>query len=90
MLYTKQGRSKEVSYYAITAKLGHFGSGRCGDTTFYIVANSILEATRKIRKFPMVKHSGVDTIISAVQITQEDYQKGRETSAYAKFQNRIK
>lgn len=71
-----------MKYYTVTCKLGHHGATRHEDIVFAIAANNAVEATDKARKMPGVKHDKTNTVTKLVEISEEEYNERRKTSAY--------
>lgn len=74
-----------VNYYKITTKLGHQGTGKYKEITFYIKAKDINKAINKALHMPGVKHNNPSSILSASIISEENYKNNITTSAYEKF-----
>ena len=72
----------EYKYYRINVPRGHVGAGRHREIVFYIEARSIMAATAIARKMPGIKHS--HSVLSAQEITRDEYIEGRTVSAYSK------
>ncbi len=71
-----------LKYFKVSTLLGHMGAGNSRDITFYIAAKNITTASRMARGMPGVKHS--KPIISAQEISYDEYICGRQVSAYCK------
>lgn len=69
-----------MPYFKVTAKQGHYGTGRYQPITFAIKAKDMLSAISIAKKMPSVKHH--DSVLQAVMITKEEYKELRQTSAY--------
>lgn len=69
-----------MNYYKVTVKRGHQGSGQYVPITFYFMAKSLWSAINKAKQMPGVKHHA--SIISAQQITKEEYKEMSTKSAY--------
>lgn len=74
-----------MKYYLVSCHRGHCGTGRSTDIQFTIIAENILIACDKARKMPSVKHTRM--VISAKEITYEEYQSQRKINAYDKFKS---
>ena len=72
-----------MRYYKVRVIRGHLGGGKQIDIMYYIEASDIVKAVTKALKMPGVKHSYYAPF--AEEITKEEYEKGRKTSAYANF-----
>lgn len=71
-----------MKYYKVRVLGGHMGGGNTRELIFYIKANSIMDATAKARKMPGVKHDNPQAVQWAEEVTKEEYDQGRQTSAY--------
>jgi len=69
-----------TNYYAVTCKHGHVGTRQYVPITFAIAAENSIDACDKAKQMPGVKHSA--PVLACRQITQSDYFKMREQSAY--------
>lgn len=69
-----------TKYYAVTCHKGHCGRGRSVEITFAFQAGNLLSAMDKAKRMPGVKHTRM--IISAKEITSQEYVKYRQISAY--------
>lgn len=78
----------EPHYYHVRAQRGHAGARNYTEIVFYIKAQNIVNAMWKARRMPSVKHS--QSIISATEISLEEYQEGRKISAYQRNEERGK
>ena len=74
-----------MRYYLVSCHRGHCGNGHSTDIHFAIVANDILSACNIAKRMPSVKHSRV--VMSAKEISVEEYEERRRIGAYAKFKN---
>lgn len=72
-----------MKYYLVSCHRGHCGIGHSTDIQFAISAQNILEACDKAKRMPSVKHTRM--VISAKEITFEEFQSRRKASAYDKF-----
>ena len=72
-----------MRYFSVVCHRGHCGTGHSTEIKFAIKAQNLIEAMDKARKMPSVKHTRL--IISGKEITQEEYTKFREVSAYKRF-----
>jgi len=78
-----------MKFYMVMCHRGHCGTGHSTEIKFAFRAKNLLEAMDKAKQMPSVKHSR--PIISGKEITEQEYLKIREVSAYAKFnQNEAK
>lgn len=69
-----------MNYYKAHAASGHMGNRKDGGgLVFYIAAKSMIDAMRKAKSFPAVKHSRTPNII---MISKEEYDEGIKVSAY--------
>ena len=65
------------------ARGGHVGSGKSVSLIFYFKAKDIFDAMAKCKRMPAVKHNRSNTIQSAMEITEEEYNEcGLNHSAY--------
>lgn len=71
-------------YYRVRAQQGHAGARNYTEIVFYIKAQNIVNAMWKAKRMPSVKHS--QPIVSATEISLEEYQEGRKISAYLRNQ----
>ena len=71
-----------MSYYRVKAYAGHEGAGKSKLLTFAIEADSITGAITIARRMPMVKHSRPTAIKDVVEISQAEFEKLRQSSAY--------
>lgn len=69
-----------MKYYFVTVQRGHLGTRRSDDLKFAIEAENITTACVKAQQMPMVKHS--KPISRAIEISKEEYNEFRKTSAY--------
>ncbi len=72
-----------MEYFKVTGEMGHQGAGKNGDITFYVEADSIVNACNLVKQMPGVKKH--KSIFNAKQISFDEYQKGRLVSAYAPY-----
>lgn len=72
-----------MKYYLVSCHRGHCGIGRSTDIQFAISANNILEACDRAKKMPSVKHTRM--VISAKEITFEEFQIKKKVNAYDRF-----
>ena len=72
-----------MKFYMVMCHRGHCGNGHSTEIKFAIRANNLLEACDKARRMPSVKHTRM--VISAKEITLEEFQSRRKASAYDKF-----
>lgn len=70
-------------YYKITCKMGHQGTGKYGDITFYICSTDTASAVEAAKAMPGVKHDRLPQ--SVEQITRKEFLNGRKTSAYERY-----
>lgn len=70
-------------YFKVYANRGHLGAGKSGEIIFYIKAKQICDAVEHAQKMPGVKHG--QFIAKALEISHEEYIKGRKISAYAQL-----
>lgn len=75
---------REPHYYRVRAQQGHAGARNYTEIVFYIKAQNIVNAMWKAKRMPSVKHS--QSIVSATEISLEEYQEGRKISAYLRNQ----
>lgn len=71
-----------MRYFKVVAKGGHVGTGRYEPLSFAFAAESILDAMDKARAMPGVKHSDSSAILSAREVTFDEFTKLRRISAY--------
>ena len=71
-----------MSYYKVKAYAGHEGAGKSKLLTFAIEADSITGARTITRKMPMVKHTRATAIKDVIEISQAEFEKLRQESAY--------
>lgn len=76
-----------MKFYRVAAWRGHQGYGRHVPITFYIAANSALEASEKAQAMSGVKHTR--PVISCVPISFSEYCEGKKCSAYYAHEKRI-
>lgn len=69
-----------MKYYAVTVQRGHCGCGRTAPITFYVQANSLLEAMDKARRMPGVKHN--KPVYNACEVTKDFFTKATQESSY--------
>ena len=69
-----------MRYFSVQCKHGHHGRGRYVPIIFAIEAANAIEAMDKAKAMPGVKHSS--PIISCYEITQTEYIRYRQISAY--------
>ena len=74
-----------MKYYIVSCHRGHCGTGRSTDIQFAISALNILSACEQAKKMPSVKHTRM--VISAKEVSFEEYQEKRKINAYEKFQH---
>lgn len=72
-----------MKYYVVTCMRGHCGTGNGTEIKFAIKANNLLEACNIAKRMPAVKHSR--PVLFGKEITQEEYNKYRQKSAYKRF-----
>lgn len=61
------------SYYAVVCKFGHVGKSKYVEKAIAIKAESGVEAAKKGRTTPRVKHDHKDAIIDVINITETEY-----------------
>lgn len=69
-----------MKFYSITCHRGHCGIGRSSEITFVFQTNNLLDAMDSAKRMPGVKHTRM--IISAKEITEQEYYRYRKISAY--------
>lgn len=80
-----QKSNSPENYYAVTCKLGHSGTGRHREITFYFRAEDAISAMSRAKKMPGVKHDSTTAILGLKQITKEQYEEHRKESSYKDF-----
>ena len=71
-----------VKFFEVQTKCGHVGGrSKYIIKSHYIVAESRKEAALKARYLPRVKHDHKDAILSAVEITAEEYAIGNHNNS---------
>lgn len=73
-----------MKHYKVTVQKAHLGRGKNNPITFFIRAESALQASEIAKRFPGVKHS--KPVMYCVPITLEEYIEGRKVSAYKNYQ----
>lgn len=74
-----------MNYYKVTVKQGHKGSGQYVPLTFYFMAKTLWSAVNKAKQMPGIKHHAF--IISAEQVSKEEYMEFRKENAYKRGDN---
>lgn len=69
-------------YYIVKVRGGHVGAGRHTEISFNFRAKNMADAIEKARRMPGVKHENNAAILSAKEITEQEYLENRKTSAY--------
>jgi len=78
-LYSSLSLFKGISKYkkfAVTCKCGHVGKEKYIPITFYVLANSKKDASRKAKNFPRVKKDHKDAVLDAKEVSTEEFIKG--------------
>ena len=72
-----------MRYYKVIMNGGHVGSGNDVPLTFFIKAKDMNSAIKHARNMPAVKHNKPGALMSAKEISEEEYKQYRENySAY--------
>lgn len=71
-----------MRYFKVVAKGGHVGTGKYKPLSFAFAAENILEAMDRAKAMPGVKHSDIGAILSAREVTYEEFERLRRISAY--------
>jgi len=64
-------------YYKATVKAGHVGKNNYIEVTLFICAETKKSAAEQARWTPRVKHHDKGAIIDVVEITHDEYKKGK-------------
>lgn len=72
-----------MKYYKIVVLMGHLGAGNSQAVPLFVKALNAYEAMIKAKKVPGVKHDKQP--LSVVEITKEEFAKGREINEYGDF-----
>ena len=72
-----------MRYFKVRVLRGHLGCGKNHEITFFVEARDIIKAVTIALKMPGVKHNCYSPF--AEEVTEEEYEKARKTSAYANF-----
>lgn len=72
-----------MNYFKIEILAGHCAKQNDEEfLIFYFTAKNLIEACKKARSMPGVKHSRANAIKSVIKISEEEYLLGRTRSAY--------
>lgn len=72
-----------MKYFMIVCSRGHCGTNRNTEIKFAFEAKTLLNAQDMARKMPSVKHTRM--VLSAYEISKEEYIEYRKVSAYNRF-----
>lgn len=73
-----------MRYYLVNCYVGHCGRGSSRDIAFPIAAKNLLAAQMKAKHLPAVKHHNSKYLLSAKEITREEYEERRKYNPYEK------
>ena len=76
-----------MKYYKVQVTLGHLGIGQGLEAWLYIESKNMLDAVRRAKNFPGVKHSRLPMM--ALEISKEEYLEGLKEQNYKKWMNKI-
>lgn len=79
------------NYYKVVAKCGHVGKRNYVPIVFAVKAENGKDASKKVRRFPRVKHNHKDAILYCQKITLEEFLQINEINnndPYLKCQNK--
>ncbi len=63
-------------YYEVIAKCGHVGRNRYFEGHFFVKAESVSEASQRVKVMPRVKRNHKDAILYVFKITREEFFAG--------------
>lgn len=74
-----------MPFYKHKLKTGHAGSGHYHILVVYNHANTLMQAVKNARHYPMVKHTNATTILGSQQIDETEFIVGIVQNAYSKL-----
>ena len=74
-----------MRYYEVKAKCGHVGRNNYYIGTLFLWAENGKDAASVARRFPRVKHDQKDAILSVLEISRAEYEKGKAEIAKSAY-----
>lgn len=74
-----------MPFYKHRVKAGHAGRGQYRLLEIYNYAETLLQATKNARRFPMVKHGAATTIQASREIDEVEFVVGIVQNAYSRL-----
>jgi hypothetical protein len=68
-------QKEKKHYFIVRAKCGHVGNRKFIEVDFCVYAKNSIEAVAIARKFPRVKHTRKDAIVTVRKVEKEEYEK---------------
>ena len=74
-----------MPFYKHRVKAGHVGKGNYNTLVIYNYAEGLFQAIKDVKRFPMVKHYGVGTVMDSRIVDEIDFVVGVVQNAYSRL-----
>ena len=62
-----------LKYFKVRTKIGHMGAGFYGDMNVYVASFSMMDAVKKVKHLPKVKHSSSLPLTSISEVDEKEF-----------------